>query len=243
MNKPIYKALIGSQNYNLQLQSSDKDYKVFVYPSFEDLYKGKKTSLAIPTKDGEESIYDIRKLPYLLYKTNINFTESLFSDTKTIYDEMFEEILAMRESLAKMNLPYLYDACFFMSLSRKSRMMKPTIYTQDTYDKYGYDVKAAYHALRLIDFLERYSKASYKSFRNAFRYNKGESIYSTLMMIRTGRMALNEFERVYEKKLEKVILLKPEYTVFSPNEALKKTLEDIIFEMVKNQLLDKERGA
>ena len=36
------RALVGSHNYNLNDESSDRDYKVFVFPNFGDLYKGKR---------------------------------------------------------------------------------------------------------------------------------------------------------------------------------------------------------
>jgi len=36
--------LVGSHNYNLNNENSDKDYKIFVCPTFEDLYYNKKLS-------------------------------------------------------------------------------------------------------------------------------------------------------------------------------------------------------
>ena len=36
----LIKALVGSHNYNLNTETSDKDYKVFVLPTFNELYKG-----------------------------------------------------------------------------------------------------------------------------------------------------------------------------------------------------------
>ena len=40
MRETVFKALVGSHNYNLADKNSDKDYKVFVLPTFEDLYNG-----------------------------------------------------------------------------------------------------------------------------------------------------------------------------------------------------------
>ena len=36
----VLKALVGSHNYNLNTESSDKDYKYFVLPTLDDLYDG-----------------------------------------------------------------------------------------------------------------------------------------------------------------------------------------------------------
>lgn len=35
------KAIVGSHNYNLNTDTSDKDYKYFVLPTFDELYCGK----------------------------------------------------------------------------------------------------------------------------------------------------------------------------------------------------------
>ncbi len=37
-----FRALIGSQNYNLDDQHSDFDYKCFVVPTYEDIYYSNK---------------------------------------------------------------------------------------------------------------------------------------------------------------------------------------------------------
>ena len=34
----MLKFLVGSHNYNLNTEESDKDWKVFLYPSFDNLY-------------------------------------------------------------------------------------------------------------------------------------------------------------------------------------------------------------
>ena len=36
-----FKALVGSHNYNLNTSDSDKDYKLFVIPTLDDLYFNK----------------------------------------------------------------------------------------------------------------------------------------------------------------------------------------------------------
>lgn len=80
MNRKVsFKALVGSYNYNLQTESSDKDYKVFFLPSFEGLYSGEKYSKSITSDTEDIEYHGIRKLPDMLWKSNVNFLEVLFS--------------------------------------------------------------------------------------------------------------------------------------------------------------------
>ncbi|WP_206706321.1 zinc ribbon domain-containing protein [Anoxybacillus flavithermus] len=80
MNRKVsFKALVGSYNYNLQTESSDKDYKVFFLPSFEGLYSGEKYSKSITSDTEDIEYHDVRKLSDMLRKSNVNFLEVLFS--------------------------------------------------------------------------------------------------------------------------------------------------------------------
>ena len=53
--KFAFKSLVGSHNYNLNIETSDKDYKVFVFPTFDDLYFNKSYSKSCI---GETEDYD-----------------------------------------------------------------------------------------------------------------------------------------------------------------------------------------
>ena len=65
------KALVGSHNYNLNTPSSDKDYKYFVYPTWDDLYDGKKYHKEVVTETEDYTVHDIRQLPMLIWKANL----------------------------------------------------------------------------------------------------------------------------------------------------------------------------
>ena len=43
----VLKALVGSHNYNLNTPESDKDYKLFVLPTYDDLYERKDYSVSV----------------------------------------------------------------------------------------------------------------------------------------------------------------------------------------------------
>lgn len=83
-----FKALVGSHNYNLADENSDKDYKMFVLPTFEDLYKGKMYSKQIIGETEDLDVHDIRKIVNLFYKSNINFIEVLFTNELHVNDAL-----------------------------------------------------------------------------------------------------------------------------------------------------------
>ena len=56
----VMKALVGSRNYNLNTESSDRDYKYFVLPSFDDLYNGVLFSTGRETPLVDYTIHDVR---------------------------------------------------------------------------------------------------------------------------------------------------------------------------------------
>ena len=115
--KVAFKALFGSHNYNLQTQESDRDYKYFVIPTFEDLYKGKFFSTSHVGDGDDYDVHDIRQLPNLWWKANINFLEVLFSEEYNfagidgvLYGRL-AQIWKLKDKIARMNLPYLFNAC------------------------------------------------------------------------------------------------------------------------------------
>lgn len=81
--KVALKILYGSQNYCLDGPDSDKDYKLIMLPSFDDLfYKiDLNAAAALPTNydKAHYSTMDIRQWHNLMLKGNVNALEYLFS--------------------------------------------------------------------------------------------------------------------------------------------------------------------
>lgn len=89
--KTIGNVLIGSQNYMLHTETSDKDYKIIVTPTFDDLYNKKDLNGA--TSDEHYSLCDIRALANNLTKGNPNAIEMLFSTETQYVNEEAEELV------------------------------------------------------------------------------------------------------------------------------------------------------
>jgi predicted nucleotidyltransferase len=230
MRNDSFKALVGSHNYNLNTPESDKDYKVFFYPSFDDLYAGEKYSKAKTSETEDIEYHDIRKLPDMLWKSNVNFVEVLFSvDVKT-YDNLYKTLHSKREEIARMNLPYLYDACMGMFFKKKKEFQR---------DKESDQKKAFKHAmsaLRILDFLDRYEKTNFSSFENSIKYSKLDNAYYFLMDIRNGKYTIEQLENQFS--------LAEENTNYLLKDIYKKSNEDLetkewLYKVVKWEVEEK----
>lgn len=144
--KEMFRALVGSHNYNLNTETSDKDYKVFVTPSFDDLYFNKQFSKSYIGETEDFDCHDVRKVSNLWWKANVNFLEVLFSKELQLSpylskssSYLIRSIFKNRDKIVKMNLPYLYNACIGMHLTKKKQIDKETKGTQYLVDKYGFN--------------------------------------------------------------------------------------------------------
>ena len=236
----VLKALVGSHNYNLANEESDRDYKVFVVPTFTELYKGERYSKSIIGETEDNDIHDIRKLTDLLFKANINFLEVLASDEIIIPEgnEEIEQIFAMKKEIFKMNLPHLYDACKGMHFNKMKLLEKGTEGTQHLVDKYGYDTKQALHAYRVMDFIYEYWLSRFDDFDGALRYEGGD--LEIMLIIRHGGLTLEQYKEFANKYFEQVFTpLREYYHNHSPNLELKHQIEDLIMQLIKRKLLEK----
>src|SRR5690554_1379210 len=77
--KIAFTALVGSANYNLTTPKSDKDFRVFVYPTLEDVLAGKFYSQSDTSRQEDKDYQDVRKIATLLQKSNPSYLEVLFS--------------------------------------------------------------------------------------------------------------------------------------------------------------------
>lgn len=236
----VLKALVGSHNYNLANEESDKDYKVFVLPTFKELYKGERYSKSIIGETEDNDIHDIRKLTDLLFKANINFLEVLASNEIIIPEgnEEIEQILSMKKEIFTMNLPHLYDACKGMHYNKMKLLEKGTEGTQHLVDKFGYDTKQALHAFRVMDFIYKYWLNGFNDFDSALRYEGKE--LSAMLTIRHGGLSLEQYKETANKHFEQVFTpLHEYYHSHKPNMELKAHLESLIMQLIKRKLLEK----
>lgn len=239
--RQAFGAVVGSHNYNLTTPESDKDIKVFVLPTFEDLYKGNMYSDAKVGKTEDYDVHDVRKLGHLFYKANVNFlevlytTEHRFAGDAKLYKHVMN-IMDMRDDIVTMNLPYLFNACGGMYMNKMKMLRKGTEGTKHLVEQFGYDTKQAVSAYRIIDFIVRFKKTNFKDFKAAMTYADDKE-RARMLAIKGGLWS-------EEKFLEEASILHDE--VFKPlkevyhaqpvREDVREKLDSIIMDMVKEEV-------
>lgn len=239
--KIAFKALVGSENYHLATEESDKDYKVFVIPTYSDLYYGKMYTRSISGNKVDEEFHDIRKVVNLWWKSNVNFVEVLFSTEIFIHEDKnikraLDTLLAMKQDIAVMNLPYLYKACKGMFLSKSKNIEHGNSATTYLVDRYGYDSKSAMHAYRILDFIERFAQNEFSDFEGAMKYDQQEREF--MLAIKRGAYTKEEFTQLLKDKLKSFNELEKIYIKQNTSEHTKMIMEGIIYEMTATNIRD-----
>lgn len=237
-----FKVLVGSHNYNLNTPESDKDYKVFFFPIFDDLYAGRMYTIPqVVTNTVDYNFHDLRKLEALLWKANINFLEILEGEEIIINPKLYvstrkqiQGIFDMKKELVNMNLPYLFNACIGMHIEKKKAMHKGTEGTQHLVEKYGYDTKQAQHSYRVLNFLERYGDINFTDFKRAIWYKDSEESKRTLQNIKDGKYSYEEMMKVLEEYKDYIELnYKQKYQMVEPDLNTMAKLQELIKDLVK----------
>lgn len=243
----MFKSLVGSHNYNLTTETSDKDYKEFLLPDFNCLYNNtmvsKKTELKTKDKNNELidiEYHDIRKLNSLLLKANISYLEILYSseehEVNEFYRDEYEELMAIKKDIVKMNLRDLYKSVMGTVSNRRKLMLKGTESTQELVDKYGYDCKQFMHAVRTLDFLRRFQNTGFNDFEKAIRYKLPEE-RDWLLSLKNGALTLEEAYALLDRQ-EAVTKMYCEKTYLEKQIDMntKDKLEDIVRRIVKKTI-------
>lgn len=235
----VLKALVGSHNYGLNTPESDRDYKAFVVPTFEELYEGKRYKNAIITPTEDVEVHDIRKLVDLFYKANVNYLEILASSELYIPqgNPELEEIYSLRNEIFKMNLPQLYKACDGMHKQKMNLLDKGTEGTQHLVDRFGYDTKQAQHAFRVMKVIVDFHRNKFMNFDKVIDYRNDPSTLRVMTSIKKGEHKKYDFE-VFANCYYDTIFSKlhDSYYSYQPNEELKERLEQLIMSLVKRKL-------
>lgn len=158
---PVYIALQGSQNYQLDYKNSDVDTKAIVLPTFEDIVFNKKMVSTTYIMENNEhcDLKDIRLMFNNFKKQNINFLEVLFSPYYWVderYEEEFEQLRAHAEEIARYNENVAVKCMLGMAREKYKAMEHPYPTLIDKIEKYGYDPKQLHHIVRMREFMERY---------------------------------------------------------------------------------------
>ena len=185
----IFTSLYGSQNYNLDNENSDKDYKMAVIPSLENLIlDSKQYSKIEKTKDGLVEIKDIRNTFTSFKKMSIVDLEILFSKeiiTNKKYKEEINRLLDIKENLIGANPYRLYQVMLGVMTSGYKKEYKAKNMTQ---------------SIRYYDLFNRYFIEN-ENFENALDTSKSK-LYNFIKDVKFDKADKNETQKKVKKMIE-----------------------------------------
>lgn len=207
--------LQGSQNYGLELPTSDIDTKLIVAPSFEEIAMNTKPVSTTHIRANEEHIdfKDIRLYMQTFRKQNLNFLEILFTPFYIInpkYKDEWMRLVNARESIANFNRYRGVQSMKGIALEKFHAMEHPYPSKIDIIAKYGYDPKQLHHLLRVEDYLERYIAG--ESYEKCLR----PADPSYLIAVKLGIYSLDEARQVGQRAILNVNHMAEEF--YSKNE-------------------------
>ena len=212
--KILYAYVQGSQNYNLETPDSDVDVKAFCLPTFDDLFNEKQFSSCLDHSFGQITIHDIRKLPILLAKMNPYYVEGLASKLVYLNSERPESIYFIDYTKSFFDAIFQAKGSTFLQALRnlahseldKIRQGGPS--RQAVFKQFGYDPKAALHALRYaslffalqIPFIDSESSA-YEAYIDAIRL-RSVSQRQRLMDVKLGKESCDTLVQEIKEAIE-----------------------------------------
>jgi predicted nucleotidyltransferase len=227
--------IVGSHNYNLNTPSSDMDWKYFVCPTFEDLYSGKMFSNAKQSETMDYDVHDVRQLGNLLWKSNINFIEVLFSRSESWWADGLDWIFANREDVATMNIPAFRAATYGTHYQKMNALLKGTAKTDILIERFGYDTKQACHAMRMLFSLEQF--ANTHVMEQTLYYENSNGYRQVLLDVKAGAYSLADFKEMvdsWHRNIGPDVL--SSYNCFTPNEEVHNKVEEVLFSFIKEMI-------
>ena len=180
----LISCLVGSVNQGLATPESDLDYKFFVLPTVKDLYKGPFFSATGKTSTFDYAVYDIRKLPEMLWKSNPTTLEILFSK-KTFYFEEFDYLFKNRELLSQMNLFNFKNSTMGMFYQLDKKLKSRNARGEE------FSGKTAAQALKSLTTLIKYMHG--ESMERSLLYLEDDIHKYILMEYKTGKRTFNDY--------------------------------------------------
>lgn len=183
--------LQGSQNYGLQIPTSDVDTKLIVTPTFDEVVLNKKPISTTHVRANNEHIdlKDIRLMLATFRKQNLNFIEILFTPyfivNPTFADE-WGRLQAQKEKIAHYSPYNAVKTMKGIAMEKYHAMEHEYPSKLEVLAKYGYDPKQLHHLLRVKEYLQRYING--ESYEDCLRPRNPEY----LIAVKQGYFNLDE---------------------------------------------------
>lgn len=155
--------LYGSQNYNMDYEGSDYDFKAIILPSLDDIINNKQPISHVydlPLGDGQVDVKDVRLMFDNYRKQNANFMETLFTEfywVNPAYTEAWQEIRDLAERVAYADMSRAINAMIGMSMEKCHALCHPYESKVELLKERGYDAKQLSHELRLYYMMKKFA--------------------------------------------------------------------------------------
>lgn len=229
----VMRALCGSACQGLSTPSSDLDWKGLFLPSADDLMESRIFKHTGSGDDDDYDDHDIRTFPDLLWKSNPSYLEILFPADARFSDDPSDAGVAKalkewsdrREDVARMNLPYLWNASWGIMTAMRAR-------AKDDHTPVG-DKKAA-HALRVCMMLDRYAENGFADYASCCRLP--DDMRSVVMDVKTGVIDRAEADSLIDGWAVRAESHRREYLDAEPDRELFGRLKNGLYAAVWNRV-------
>lgn len=237
--------LQGSQNYGLDIPSSDVDTKLIIVPSFKDIAMNKKPISTTHVRANEEHIdwKDIRLYMQTFRKQNLNFLEILFTEyfiVNSLYAHEWDRLVAAREDIAHMNPYRSVQSMKGIALEKYHAMEHHYPSKMDLIHKYGYDPKQTSHLVRVRDYLERYTQG--EMYEACLKPSK--KYFDLIMDLKLKKYSLEEARKIALDNLNAIEKISNDFCSKNKeeeNQKIVQLLEDVSYQIMKISVI-KELG-
>lgn len=233
--------LQGSQNYGLQIPTSDVDTKLVVTPTFDEVVLNKKPISTTHVRANNEHIdlKDIRLMLATFRKQNLNFIEILFTPYFIVNPTFADEWGCLQVQKEKIAHYSPYNAVKTMkgvAMEKYHAMEHEYPSKVAVLAKYGYDPKQVSHLVRVQNFISSYLAG----------YPYEECLYPKdkdfIMDIKLGKYSLDEARKIADKYLKLVVNEADEFcNTHNKNDVdteVDTLLNEVQYNIVKKALLE-----
>lgn len=227
--------LQGSQNYGLDIPSSDIDTKLIVTPTFRDLAMNKQPISTTHVRANEEHIdfKDVRLYTQTFRKQNLNFLEILFSPyaiVNPIYEAEWNRLVEAREAITHYDPVRAIKSMQGVAYNKYKQLENESPSHIEALKKFGYSPKELHHLLRVEEYIERYIKG--ESYADCLI----SQIPADLKNIKCGVLSLEEARIAAQAALEHIDAMCADFLEKCGNtvdESVNELLDDVQYNIMR----------
>jgi predicted nucleotidyltransferase len=227
----------GSHMRNLNNENSDVDMKYFVLPTFDDLYEKKVHSKQTTSDEIDEDVQDVRRLETLFFKSNPAYLDLLFSPhIQTFGTGHANQIITMRDEIARMNLSNLYSASMGTMQQNIKDLQNPTSEkVAKLIERHAYNPKKAMLCVHLAKMLVKFYNNNFTNYKEAIWYEGDERDF--MLRLKQGHYTFDQVKQFIKIAKEDASDLKELYKSNPVNEETNETLKAILRDLVRKNFL------